>query len=208
MPISERDFQVLEAVIRAHVLTGEPISSFAVAQSLDNDYSSATIRNAFVRLSEEGYLMQPHTSAGRVPTRAAYEAYVASLEQVYDARLQTLKHALLAAERLQNDLHLLTGIYDGHIQHLHGFSALLQDSEQFDESCARALGKLIDTVIASPDEFLGLPRGHGMRIVVHGEDASGATLLVARAGPERTLFAAGPMRMDYEHALNLMSHEY
>ena len=207
MQLSERDFRILEAVIRAHIRTGEPVASFVVAQLLHEDVSSATIRNAFTRLTEDGFLLQPHTSAGRIPTKEAYATYTEALGNTYEAHMQTLKHALRVAERLQHELHLLTGIYDGHIQHLRGFSSLLHDSEMFDDSSARAIGDLLDAVIESPDELLTIPKGANVRILVRGGDVSGATLLVARAGPDRSLFAAGPMRMNYERALNLMTHE-
>jgi len=207
MMLSDRDFHILQTVIRAHVLTGEPVSSLAVAEMLDDDLSSATIRATFARLTDGGFLQQPHTSAGRIPTKNAYEAYAESLEQAYEANIHTLKRALYAAERLQDELHMLTGIYDGEIQHLKGFSSLLHDRGIFDEACAQEIGDLLDAVISSPEQLLELPRGHSVRIIVRGDGGSGATLLVARAGPERSLFAAGPMRMNYEKALTLLNYE-
>ena len=72
MELGERRQQVLRAVIETYIRTGEPIGSKAVVDQLDNTVSSATIRNDMAELSARGYLFQPHTSAGRVPTAAAF----------------------------------------------------------------------------------------------------------------------------------------
>ncbi len=77
--LSERSRQVLEAVILDYILTAEPVGSRAVSKKYHLDLSSATIRNAMADLEEMGYLSQPHTSAGRVPTDKAYRFYVDSM---------------------------------------------------------------------------------------------------------------------------------
>lgn len=205
MNLSERDFLILQSVIRAHIRTGEPVSSLVVSEALGGDVSSATIRNTFAELDDAGYLYQPHTSAGRIPTSEAYALYAETLEHAHAANMLTLKRAMITASRLQDELHMLTGIFDGTIQHMSGFSSLLRDHETLDESCRVAIGDLLDAIIQNPSELLELPASHNVRIVVRGRDASGATLLVARAGPDKTLFAAGPMRMNYEHALYLLN---
>jgi heat-inducible transcriptional repressor len=76
--ISPRERAVLSAIIELYISTGEPVASRAVAQSFANRerISSATIRNVMVTLAEAGLLEQPHTSAGRVPTSAAFRFYV------------------------------------------------------------------------------------------------------------------------------------
>jgi len=78
----QRNRQVLLAVIAEYVETGEPVGSRAVARRHIRGLSPATIRNAMADLEELGYLVQPHTSAGRVPTDAAYRFYVDHLQRV------------------------------------------------------------------------------------------------------------------------------
>ena len=78
-PLSERERQVLEAVIDAYVQTAEPAASRTVAKRLGLGLSPATIRNTMSDLEEKGYLYHPHTSAGRIPTDIAYRVYVDSL---------------------------------------------------------------------------------------------------------------------------------
>src|SRR5687768_2985322 len=78
-PLSEREHQILEAVIRTYVETAEPAGSRNVARRFRLGISPATVRNTMSDLEEKGYLFHPHTSAGRVPTDLAYRLYVDSL---------------------------------------------------------------------------------------------------------------------------------
>src|SRR3990170_4670127 len=76
--LSERDRRILGALVQAYIDQGEPVSSLWLA-SRGFGVSSATLRNVLARLEEQGYVRQPHTSAGRVPTDAGYRAYVDQL---------------------------------------------------------------------------------------------------------------------------------
>lgn len=75
VPNGERHQQILSAVVRAYIETGEPVSSRSIARRHAESLSPATIRNVMSDLEEEGFLYQPHTSAGRVPTAAAYRFF-------------------------------------------------------------------------------------------------------------------------------------
>jgi heat-inducible transcriptional repressor len=81
--ISPRERLVLTAIIELYIATGEPVASQALAQYLANKegLSSATLRNVMATLGEAGLLEQPHTSAGRVPTAAAFRYYVEQITQ-------------------------------------------------------------------------------------------------------------------------------
>lgn len=81
--LSERKKLILKAVVEAHIDGGEPVGSKSIVQSNLLSCSSATIRNEMAELEELGYLMQPHTSAGRVPSEAGYRFYVDSLVEQY-----------------------------------------------------------------------------------------------------------------------------
>jgi heat-inducible transcriptional repressor len=74
-PHSERNRQILSAIVRAYIDSGEPVSSRSISRRHVEFLSSATIRNVMAELEEEGYLYQPHTSAGRVPTAAGYRFF-------------------------------------------------------------------------------------------------------------------------------------
>jgi heat-inducible transcriptional repressor len=70
-----RNRQILADVVRTYIETGEPVSSRAISKRFEETLSPATIRNIMVDLEEGGFLYQPHTSAGRVPTAAAYRFF-------------------------------------------------------------------------------------------------------------------------------------
>lgn len=80
--LSERERQVLEAVIQSYVATAEPAGSRTISRRFGLGISPATIRNTMSDLEEKGFLFHPHTSAGRVPTDKAYRVYVDSLIRV------------------------------------------------------------------------------------------------------------------------------
>ena len=79
MELGERKQKILAAIIDAYIQTGEPVGSKALVEMLDNAVSSATIRNDMADLAAAGYLEQPHTSAGRIPTARAFRLYIDSL---------------------------------------------------------------------------------------------------------------------------------
>lgn len=79
--LSERKKEVLKAVISDYISTAEPVGSSAITQRYIKDLSSATVRNVMSELEEMGFLCQPHTSAGRVPTDRGFRAYVDHLMQ-------------------------------------------------------------------------------------------------------------------------------
>jgi heat-inducible transcriptional repressor len=74
--LTERSRRLLTTLVREYIETGEPVSSQVVARQSGLGVSSATVRNALARLEEAGYLHQPHTSAGRVPTDRGYRVFV------------------------------------------------------------------------------------------------------------------------------------
>ncbi len=103
MELSERKKRILATIVQSYIASGEPIGSKALCDILGG-VSSATIRNDMSELSELGYLAQPHTSAGRVPTALSYRLYI--------DRLMT-RHTLTNTEREQIDSMLPDGVQDG-----------------------------------------------------------------------------------------------
>lgn len=81
--LSDRKKMILRSVIESHINNGEPVGSKYLVSSANIPYSSATIRAEMAELEEMGYLEQPHTSSGRVPTQQGYRFYVDSLMESY-----------------------------------------------------------------------------------------------------------------------------
>ncbi len=93
--LSKRDQEILSAVVRAYIETGEPVGSRAVARRNAEGLSAATIRNVMAELEDRDLLMQPHASAGRVPTDLAYRVYVDSLMKA--SKLPAAQERLIAS---------------------------------------------------------------------------------------------------------------
>ena len=98
MELSERKKKVLRSVVDLYIRTAEPVGSKAITELPDMKYSSATIRNEMAELTTMGYLEQPHTSAGRVPSAAGYRLYVDELMLDYRLSMDETKSINTAIE--------------------------------------------------------------------------------------------------------------
>lgn len=98
--LTPRDREILKDVVHTYILSGEPVSSRAVAKHDVHGLSAASIRNVMADLEEWGYLEQPHTSAGRVPSNSGYHLYIESLA---DNRALPLRDRRYIDDRLQAD---------------------------------------------------------------------------------------------------------
>ena len=82
MELDERKIKILNAIIQTYLETGEPVGSRTISRFTELKLSSATIRNEMSDLEEMGYILQPHTSAGRIPSDKGYRFYVDNLMKV------------------------------------------------------------------------------------------------------------------------------
>ena len=97
MELSARKKQILKRVIEDYIASAEPVGSKAIAQEMGGSVSSATVRNELAELSDLGYLEQPHTSAGRVPSPKGYRLYVNELmerREVSEAEAEEINETL------------------------------------------------------------------------------------------------------------------
>ena len=98
MEMTERKKKVLRSVVDLYIRTAEPVGSKAITELPDMKYSSATIRNEMADLTSLGYLEQPHTSAGRIPSAAGYRLYVDELMADYRLSIDETKSINTAIE--------------------------------------------------------------------------------------------------------------
>ncbi len=95
MDLDERKGKILQAIIRNYLETGEPVGSRTISKYTDINLSSATIRNEMADLEELGYILQPHTSAGRIPSDKAYRLYVDSIIAERVQEVEDMKEVLV-----------------------------------------------------------------------------------------------------------------
>ena len=95
MELDERKQKILYAIIRTYMETGEPVGSRTISKYSDLNLSSATIRNEMSDLEEMGYIIQPHTSAGRIPSDKGYRLYVDHILESKDQEVQEFKDLML-----------------------------------------------------------------------------------------------------------------
>lgn len=101
--LDERKLKILQAIIRNYLDTGEPVGSRTISKYTDLNLSSATIRNEMADLEELGFIVQPHTSAGRIPSDKGYRLYVDLLLQDKVQEVENMKEILIEkADRLEN----------------------------------------------------------------------------------------------------------
>ncbi|WP_346706757.1 heat-inducible transcriptional repressor HrcA, partial [Merdimonas faecis] len=100
--LSERKLKILHAIIQNYLETGEPVGSRTISKYTDLNLSSATIRNEMADLEELGYILQPHTSAGRIPSDQGYRLYVDMLMEEKEQELNEMQEQMLdKADRME-----------------------------------------------------------------------------------------------------------
>ena len=116
--LTPRKMQILKAIVDAHIAGGEPVGSKYLSQDDNISCSPATIRNEMAELEEMGYLLQPHTSAGRVPSELAYRYYVDALVRQYsDTRAEideineTLRYKLTEMDEILSEVSRLASSF-------------------------------------------------------------------------------------------------
>ena len=104
MELSERKVKILQAIIRNYLETGEPVGSRTISKYTDLNLSSAIIRNEMSDLEEMGYILQPHTSAGRIPSDKGYRLYVDTMMEQKDREIEEMKEVMVQKEDKMDQL--------------------------------------------------------------------------------------------------------
>lgn len=111
MELDDRKLEILKAVIKNYLETGEPVGSRTISKLPELNLSSATIRNEMSDLEEMGYLIQPHTSAGRIPSDKGYRLYVDLLMQIKEKEDGNIRKELLErTDRLETFLQQIANL--------------------------------------------------------------------------------------------------
>lgn len=220
--MESRQQELLKIIIKEYVKTAEPVSSGFLVEKCKLPYSSATVRNEMVKLEEAGYIFQPHTSAGRVPTAAAYQYYVeaflkpkkvgekeaGAIGSVVPADEASLKAAAknLAA---QTGLSVFWAFHRNSLYHT-GISNLLSQPEFSEAQKMIDISKVIDQmedIIGELFHYLD----DDLKIMIGENNPFGAVCGSVVAQYESTqgrgMFGViGPLRMDYDRVVGLVEH--
>ncbi len=95
MELDERKVTILKAIIKNYMDTGEPVGSRTISKYIESKWSSATIRNEMSDLEEMGYIIQPHTSAGRIPSDKGYRFYVDQIMQEKEQEVTEIQELMI-----------------------------------------------------------------------------------------------------------------
>lgn len=104
MQLDERKMKILQAIVKNYLETGEPVGSRTISKFTDLNLSSATIRNEMADLEELGYILQPYTSAGRIPSDKGYRLYVDTMMQEKEKEVHRMQEMLLEKEEKMENL--------------------------------------------------------------------------------------------------------
>ncbi|HTX87157.1 MAG TPA: hypothetical protein VMC41_03805 [Candidatus Nanoarchaeia archaeon] len=222
----DRRKQILEAIIKEHIATGAPVGSSNLVEKYKLDCSSATVRNIMAELEEEGFIRQPHTSAGRVPTEAAYKLYLSEVigkkkaKKIKDKDLHELDVAMGDTDEsaMRDTAKALAALTDSavfwafHKNNLYytGLSNLFQQPEFVNSGLVYNVSSVIDRMDEIIDNIFE-KTGTEAQIMIGEENPfgnfCGAILAKYKRGNQSGLFGIlGPMRMDYERNLSLVEY--
>ncbi len=212
--LESRKEALLETLVREYVKTAEPVGSLHLAEKAGLDLSAATVRNELAELEELGFLAQPHTSAGRIPTEEAYRYFVehlahhrqtanrveSGLSDVFGARAEAVAAAKALAAKTHECVFVSFGRDDVYVT---GLTNLFAKPELVERDIAVSLSAALDQL----DEMVsGLESGTGARLLIGEENPLNNNCATVYLAPTsgRRVGVLGLMRMDYEKVLNLL----
>lgn len=220
--MSPRQEQILQAIVELYAETAEPVGSMALCRQFDT--SSATIRAEMAALEALGLIMQPHISAGRIPTDKGYRYYVNALDKpAHDARHeQALARRVTSAGEVERAIknaveslaHVTGNLGLGTIgpnMYLSGMAGLFQHPEFYGGAQAYEVARLLDSL----EEWLAeAAPNDAISVYIGGENpigrSSGATLIISRFespfSARSYIGVLGPTRQQYRSVIGLVEY--
>ncbi len=227
----ERKDVVLSMVVRKYILIDEPVSSAYIAEEYERDISSATIRNILAELESDGYLMHPHTSAGRIPTQRGYRYYVDFLMNEivlvdeerrrilteYERGVRELETLMEKTSAIVSDLTHCASIValDGYPRgySLRGMNYLV---EAVNDQDLRQMALILKTLEQKDRILEVLRRDLDKKIKIYigqetacdafGNCAMAVSHFRTRGGPAGHIAVLGSTRMDYERVVSALEY--
>lgn len=228
--LTERQLQILKAIIEEYIETAEPVASETLDKKYSLGVSPATIRNEMVRLTVSGYLKQPHTSAGRTPTPIALKLYVGKLmkpkelsvaEEVkvrqgiwdFRAEMDKLLREATKALAVQTKTMTLAATDEGDI-YSSGVGNILDMPEFYDIDITRQLLSTLDEYDYWWNIFSHLDESPDPLSVLLGEDlgsqylnqCGGVFVHFSSPSHKGAIGAVGPSRLDYSRIIPVVRY--
>lgn len=219
--LSERQKVLLKAIVEFYVKTGEPVGSEVIEKEYGLGVSPATIRNEMVRFTQEGFLKQPHTSAGRIPTPMGYRVYISELmkekelpvsaevaikENIWQQRFQEDRLLQEAVRGLANRCQMLAlAVSEENELYYSGAANILDWPEFEDIEVARFVLSLFDQ-FSVLEQIIGRAIGADPLHILFGEELPYEYLqptsfvfakFLGRGGRQGVVGVIGPARMNF-----------
>jgi len=228
-PLSQRQITIIKAIVEEYTSTGEAVGSDTLDKKFNLGVSPATIRNEMVRLEDLGYLKQPHTSAGRIPTPLALKLYVTELmqkqdlpvteevsvkERIWDYR-QKLDRLLQESARVLSEKTGTIGIActDTGEVYSSGYANVLTLPEFYDIDVTRTVLSMIESHLLMSKIFERITDLEPVHIVIGDDFGSenlypcGMAYIDFKAGPTTgQLGVIGPARLNYPYIMPMLTH--
>jgi len=221
--MEERQKNLLKYIIEEHIQTAAPVSSSLMAEKYFPELSSATIRNEMAGLEELGYIVQPHTSAGRIPTLSGFKHYVDSLENEdglsardennldkldLSSDRENIKTMAKKLAEMSNDA-VVIGFSPFDIYYT-GLSNLFSQPEFADNELVHSMSQVIDD-LDNVMEQVFRDAGDESEVILgkdnpFGNDCSAVVSKMIFDNGEIVMAILGPMRMDYSRNLGLVDY--
>jgi len=221
MPLSERKILILDTIIKEYLKTAQPVSSGLLTEKYKLGVSPATVRNEMMELEEAGFIHQPHTSAGRIPTSAAYEFYVSGLKSkplkgqfcdVLGQSLSSNENAYRKTAKVVAEFSQVAVFWAFHKNDIYytGLSNLFSQPEFQRMNVVYDISKVIDRMEEIIEGLFGnLPTGR--RVLIGENNPFGEFLSVSLCkyydhNHPGIFGILGPLRMDYEKNLAITDY--
>jgi transcriptional regulator of heat shock response len=208
MPITERQKDILNSVVKEYIDSARPVSSQFLEKEYDFGVCPATIRNEMQKLTDAGFLHQPYTSAGRVPTDKGYRFFVDDLLGRYIKKDFNVNHDIKAVTKFlaSESLNLALGyLAIEKILWKEGWKQVLAEPEFSQSGLAVEFARMVDDFEEHIEDFF-LPE---IKIYIGRENPVSRTrdFSIITLGFEDGLFALfGPKRMSYDKNIKLFFH--
>jgi len=216
-PSNNRRLTILDAAIRDFIATGLPVSSSELYKKYGFNVKPATIRNELLALTDEGFLIQPHTSAGRVPTDKGYQFFVEHIlrnelagkaEEAHQHALN-LRNCADFVDRMADQLRLLSVGYEAEEKEMHktGLEELFRHLDYINKEEVYEVAndfEHLDERVDKIFEYLtgGLPKVFiGKSPITRSPHLSVVAEVFQADDDQILLMAIGPKRMNYEKVL-------